>query len=162
MNELALTTIIVVAATSAAVMAGLYFAFSAFIMKSFDDIGAENAVAAMNSINEVILRSSFMVLFFGSTLLFAALTIIGLMVGELQGSWMLVSAGALYVLGMFGCTAAFNVPLNNRLAAVGPGIQEKTETWVHYYRVWTKWNHLRAVCSLLSSVLCTVYLVIYI
>jgi uncharacterized membrane protein len=62
-----------IAAIGAGLMAGVYFAFSGFIMRSLDQLGAVPATDAMNAINEVILRSWFMALFFGSTLLYAVL-----------------------------------------------------------------------------------------
>jgi uncharacterized membrane protein len=54
-------------------MAGVYFALSDFIMRSLDRLDAANAVEAMNTINEVILRSWFMPLFFGTSLLYLLL-----------------------------------------------------------------------------------------
>ena len=159
MNDLIVNILVIVAAIGAGLMAGLYYAFSAFIMKSFDQIGASNAVVAMNSINEVILRSSFMLLFFGSTILFALLIAAGIFYETTSASWLLISAGLIYVIGMFVCTAAFNVPLNNQLAAVGDDRQEQTECWNHYYRVWTRWNTFRGLCSLVACLLCLGYLV---
>ncbi len=158
MNDLIVNILVIVAAIGAGLMAGLYYAFSAFIMKSFDQIGSSNAVVAMNSINEVILRSSFMLLFFGSTILFALLIAVGIFYETTSASWLLISAGLIYVIGMFVCTAAFNVPLNNQLAAVGDEKQERYELWNLYYTNWTRWNSLRAFCSLGASVLCVIYL----
>ena len=158
MNDLIVNILVIVAAIGAGLMAGLYYAFSAFIMKSFDQIGASNAVVAMNSINEVILRSSFMLLFFGSTILFALLAVLGFFQETAGNGWLLIAAGLIYVIGMFVCTAAINVPLNNQLAAVGNDGQAQIESWNHYYLVWTRWNSLRAFCSLVASVLCVIYL----
>src|SRR5690606_13121244 len=45
-----------IAAIGAGLMAGVYFAFSGFIMRSLDQLGAAAATDAMNAINEVILR----------------------------------------------------------------------------------------------------------
>ncbi len=158
MFDLTLLIIIKLAAIGAGLMAGLYFAFSTFIMRSFNQLGASNAVAAMNAINQVILRSWFMPLFFASTAVFVGLAVAGFTLGELPGRWLLVSAGLIYVIGMFVATAAFNVPLNNALAAVTNDHQEQTTAWNHYYRVWTRWNHVRALCSLVACMLCIGYL----
>ncbi len=149
------------AALGAGLMAGVYFAFSAFIMKSFDQLGAARAADAMNAINEVILRSWFMILFFGSTLLYAALAGYAVFDNDLAGRWWLFAAGVIYIVGMFGCTAVFNVPLNNRLAQAGGSVETGAEFWPHYLRYWTRWNHLRAVSSLLALVLSIEYLVIH-
>ena len=145
----------------AGLMAGVYFAFSAFIMRSFDQPGGQQAADAMNSINEVILKSWFMHVFFGSTLIYAGLFAYAIFATDLPGRWLLGSTGALYVAGMFLCTAMFNVPLNNRLAASVSDENAKTETWAHYIRYWTRWNHLRSLCSLASSWLSIQYLVAF-
>ncbi len=143
-------------------MAGVYFAFSAFIMRSFDQLGATQATNAMNAINEVILRSWFMALFFGSSLLFAILSAFALFNAELPGRWLLFTTGLIYVIGMFVCTAMFNVPLNNRLAEMPDDESGVSDNWALYFRNWTRWNHLRGVCCLVSLVLNLYYLVRYI
>ncbi len=148
-----------IAAIGAGLMAGVYFAFSAFIMRSFDRLGAVAAADAMNAINEVILHSGFMILFWVSTGLYAALLLVALFVDTTAGRGWLIAAGLLYVIGMFVCTAAFNVPLNNRLAAVAIDDAAKLEAWPHYLRYWTRWNTLRAVCSLASCAISITWLI---
>lgn len=150
-----------IAAISAGLMAGVYFAFSAFIMRSFDQLGAAQAADAMNAINEVILRSWFMPLFFGSTLLFAVLSVWAIVDADMAGRWLLFVTGLIYVAGMFLCTVFFNVPLNNRLKDAGRNNNAKAETWTHYFRYWTRWNHLRTICSLAALILSIHYLVSY-
>ena len=142
-------------------MAGVYFAFSGFIMRALDQLGAARAADAMNAINEVILRSWFMLLFFGSTLLYAVLAAVAVFDTDLAARWLLFSSGSIYLIGMFLCTAVFNVPLNNRLAAAVDDERVKAETWAHYFTHWTRWNHLRSICSLTTLVLSIHYLVIY-
>lgn len=154
-----ITLPIYIASLSAGLMAGIYFAFSTFVMRSFDQLGAAQAADAMNTINEVILRSWFMTLFFGSTLLYAALAGFAVFDTDLAGRWWLFAAGLIYVVGMFLCTALFNVPLNNRLAAAGDDDSVKAETWKHYFIYWTRWNHLRTVCSLVTVAISVQYLV---
>ena len=149
------------AAIGAGLMAGVYFAFSGFIMRSFDLLGAAKATDAMNAINEVILRSWFMALFFGSTLLYAVLIAVTVLNTDLDGRGLLFATGLIYVVGMFLCTALANVPLNNRLAAAGDDECAKGETWPHYFKHWTRWNHLRSVCSLATLALSIHYLVCY-
>lgn len=152
---------VTVAAICAGLMAGVYFAFSTFIMRSLDQLGAAPAADAMNAINEVILRSWFVVLFFGSTVLYAALAVVAVFDADLAGRWLLLGTGLIYVVGMFVCTAMFNVPLNNQLADAGNDSNRKAVTWTHYVKHWTRWNHLRGVCSLAALVLSIHYLVRY-
>ncbi|MFK7995268.1 MAG: DUF1772 domain-containing protein [Granulosicoccus sp.] len=150
-----------IAAIGAGLMAGVYFAFSGFIMRSFDQLAATQATDAMNAINEVILRSWFMPLFFGTTVLYALLSLIALLNSDLAGRWLVVTMGLVYVAGMFLCTALFNVPLNNRLASVKDNDQLKSEIWPLYFKQWTQWNHFRGVCSLVAFLLNVYYLIYY-
>jgi uncharacterized membrane protein len=161
MFDTIITLLVAVAAISAGLMAGVYFAFSGFIMRSFDQLGALPATDAMNAINEVILRSWFMVLFFGSTLLYAVIFVLALVDADVPGQWNLLLAGAIYVLGMFACTVLFNVPLNNRLAKAVGDAQIRSGLWMHYRKTWTRWNHFRTVCSLAVLVLGMQYLAQY-
>ena len=147
-----------IATLGAGLMAGVYFAFSTFIMRAFDSLGPAHAADAMNAINKIILHSWFMTLFFGSTLLYALLAGYAAINVELEGRWWLFAAGAIYVVGMFLCTALFNVPFNNRLAEASVGEDSKTEFWKHYYLYWTRWNHSRAICSLLTVAISIQYL----
>ena len=133
------------AALGTGLMAGVYFTFSGFVMASLARLPDDRAAAAMNAINDVILRSPFMPLFIGTTLAAAIIAILALLRWNEPGSAVLLAGGAIYVFGMFGVTAAFNVPLNNRL------ITEAGTLWPAYLDTWTNWNHLRTVASLVAA-----------
>jgi uncharacterized membrane protein len=131
-------------------MAGLYFAFSAFVMSALGRIEPAAGIAAMNSINRVILRSTFMPLFFGTTVLALVLGILAALQWEGPRSASILAGAVLYLGGMFACTMAFNVPLNNALQGAGP---EQGRVWERYLRDWTRWNHVRTVASLVATAL---------
>lgn len=141
-----------VAAIGCGVIAGLYFAFSTFIMTALDRAGAATGTLAMNSINVVILQSLFMPLFWATTLASLALAAIGLVHWREPGGLMVAAAGLIYVVGMFGVTIVFNVPLNNALAASDPQTSAGVAMWARYMKEWTVWNHVRTVSSLVGSV----------
>jgi uncharacterized membrane protein len=132
-------------ALGCALLGGLYFAFSAFIMRALAQIGAPG-IAAMNCINAVILRSSFMPFFVGTTLGCAVLAVYGLVADDPR-RWFMVAGGILYVAGMFGVTMFFNVPLNNALASAGE------QNWPRYLARWTRWNHVRTLTSMGAAAL---------
>jgi len=134
-----------------AAMAGVYFTFSGFVMRSLATLPAAQGIAAMQSINKVILSSGFMPLFWGTTLAALVLAIWGITQWGTPGATLLVTGGLLYGLGMFGITAAFNVPLNEALDAVGPTTAGAAKLWEDYLVVWTRWNHARTVASLGAS-----------
>jgi uncharacterized membrane protein len=125
------------------VMAGIYFAFSAFIMAALRRAIPAVGIAAMNSINVVILRSPFMPLFWGTTLASVALAAIALSGWNDVAAQAMFAGGAVYVLGMFVCTVVFNVPLNNALQAVDAGSDAALPVWQRYLSQWTRWNHGR-------------------
>jgi uncharacterized membrane protein len=61
----------------------------------------------------------------------------------------------LYLVGTFGVTVVFNVPLNNALAGHLGETADASKFWREYVPQWTLWNHLRTVASVLASVLFT-------
>ncbi len=142
-----------VCAVGCGVMAGVYFTFSAFVMRSLARLDPAAGIAAMQSINDVILRSAFLPLFFATTLAAAGAVILGLTAPDRAGAGWMMGGGALYVAGMFVCTVVFNVPLNERLKAVDPASAHGAEIWALYLRRWVPWNHVRTVASTAATIL---------
>jgi uncharacterized membrane protein len=54
---------------------------------------------------------------------------------------MLLPGSGAYLAGPLGVTAAFNVPLNNTLAATGN--DQAARVWPEYVSAWVRWNHTR-------------------
>jgi len=154
MSSSIVTVLLWTAALSSSLMAGIYFAFSGFIMKAFGKIEATHSIAVMNSINASILRSAFIPLFFGSSIVSALLVIFSFAHWGEAGTALTLMAGAVYFVGMFVSTALFNVPLNNSLARLEPNSSNAHQVWSRYLKTWTKWNHLRTVSSLVTCMLC--------
>lgn len=148
------TLLLWMAALGSGLMTGVYFAFSGFIMKAFDELETAQSVTAMNAINEIILRSLFMPVFFGSSIISLLLIVLAIVYWEEAGAGLALIAGMVYFIGMFVCTVVFNVPLNNTLSRLDPTSANAKQDWTHYLNNWTMWNHLRTVSSLLSCVLC--------
>ncbi|MDI6835624.1 DUF1772 domain-containing protein [Ciceribacter thiooxidans] len=151
MMDIILTVLLWFSAIGCGLLAGLYFAFSTFIMRALDRTGAEAGATAMNAINVEILRSTFMPLFLGTTASSAILALIALIRWGEPGSLSTFLGGVLYVVGMFVVTMVFNVPLNNRLAKISSG--DVDAVWRHYLDVWTRWNHVRTLTSTAASAL---------
>lgn len=142
-------------AVGCGLMAGVYFAFSSFVMSALSRIDPASGASAMNSINSVILKSAFMPLFFGTTLAALSLIILGVFQLSEPGAFPVIGGGLIYFVGMFVVTMAFNVPLNNSLSAIQLGTQSAAETWSRYLADWTSWNHIRTLASLAGSALFT-------
>jgi uncharacterized membrane protein len=134
-------------------MAGVYFAFSTFIMTALGRLDQAAGIAAMNAINVDIVRSLFMPLFLGTTVVGAALVVMGVLRLSEPGAVSMITGGGLYVVGMFVVTVVFNVPLNDALAAVQPSSPEAGAVWAAYLKDWIFWNHARTVASAVASAL---------
>lgn len=156
MLQLLTTSLLWFSAVGCGLLAGVYFAFSAFIMTSLARIAPAAGIAAMNSINGEIVRSLFMPAFVGTTLTAAVLVGLAIFRWSEPGSLAILVGGVLYVVGMFAVTVVFNVPLNDTLAAMDPSSAEGTSLWIRYVQDWTFWNHVRTVASVAA---CTLFII---
>lgn len=145
-------------ALGSGLLAGVFFAFSAFIMQSFAKLPVEKGISAMQSINSTILQSSFMWVFMGTTVLSVVLGIASFIkMGRASAIYVIVGS-LLIIVGVFMVTAIFNVPLNDTLAAAISGSSEGTQTWREYLDSWVRWNHFRTIASIgaLISFICAI------
>ena len=149
-----LTVLTWIMTLSSALMAGTYLAFSMVIMRSLATLGTAKGVEAMNAINRTILKTAFMPLFFGSTIISALMVIAGLWHWGEPGANRAIGGGLVYFIGMFVVTAAGNVPLNNRLDEVEGDGTEAHNMWTLYLSRWTRWNTVRTMACTLTVIIC--------
>lgn len=137
-------------AISVGLLAGVYFAFSGFVMRSIDAMEAPAGMKDMQSINRVIVLSAFLPTFFASTIACVAMVVIAVLDFSAPGAVSMLIGSALYVAGLFLVTVVRNVPLNNQLdATLADGLLGPV-MWEKYLIVWTRWNHVRTVCCTIS------------
>lgn len=142
-----------VAIMGSGLIAGAFFSFSVGIMEALRRIPANEGMAAMQSINVVILNPLFLGVFIGTALLSIVLAVVSLLNWNGSGSGYMLAGGLFYFLGTFVVTIALNVPLNNVLAAADPTATAGHDIWNNYLSNWTLWNHVRTVASLTSMAL---------
>ncbi|MEC5398481.1 anthrone oxygenase family protein [Uliginosibacterium sp. H1] len=155
-QALVFDTLLVLATLGSALIAGVFFAFSSFVMGALARVAPEQGIAAMQSINVVVLRSWFMVAFVGTAAICLALAtwvIVDWNAGNGAAGMAVLLGCALYVLGTFGSTIAFNVPLNDLLARQDIRDDAAKAVWARYLRDWTRWNHLRSLNGTLAAAL---------
>ena len=140
-----------VTALGSGLIAGTFFIFSAAIMSAFRRLPASEGMAAMQSINVVIINPIFLGVFLATGVLSAVLTIFALLRWELPSSGFVVAGAALYLLGSLLVTMTLNVPLNDALANANPQTTAGQEVWQNYLSRWTFWNHVRTIASLAAS-----------
>jgi uncharacterized membrane protein len=108
--EALLPALTVLAALGAGLVAGIFFAFSTFIMAALARLPAEGGIAAMQSIN-------------------VAVFIAALSDWSQPGAIYLLAGALLYLIGTILVTIAFNMPLNNILASAKPSGAEGGRIW---------------------------------
>ncbi|MEU1039294.1 anthrone oxygenase family protein [Streptomyces sp. NPDC005907] len=133
-------------------VAGVFCGFSTFVMKGLAKLPATQGAAAMQAINGAATTPAFMLVFVGTAVLCAVLTVVTFVVWPDEGTVELLLGGALYLFGSFGVTAVANVPRNEKLAKLDPGTPEAAAYWPAYVREWTRWNHVRTVASAAAAV----------
>ena len=148
------TQALVIAATiGSGVVAGVFFAFSAFVMQGLNRVAPREAVAAMQGINQTAVTPLFMLAFLGTALLCAALVVRGLLSFSEGWAKLALAAGALYLAGSVGVTLALNVPLNDRLERVDAAGAGAGAGWAAFSAPWIAFNHVRTIAAVLAFAL---------
>jgi uncharacterized membrane protein len=136
-------------------MSGFFFAFSACAMRALARLPAAHGIAAMQSINVVVINPLFLGTFFGTAVLCIVATVIAFLAGSPPGTLHVLAGSVLYFVGTILVTIRFNVPLNNELAAVQADSRDDAGTWTRYLAIWTRWNHVRTAAALAAAALLT-------
>ncbi|MEM7611550.1 MAG: anthrone oxygenase family protein [Pseudomonadota bacterium] len=154
-----LTTVTVAAIVGSALIGGIFFAFSNFIMKALERVPPSQGMLVMQTINVTVLNRGFLGVFMGTALICLVLAISTIVDWRAAYSPYLLGGAVAYVGGTFFVTGLGNVPLNNKLASVNPDDQESARTWEHYLEHWTRLNTQRTGAALLAAVLFSIALV---
>lgn len=138
--------------------AGVFFAFSTFVMRSLAKLSAPMGIAAMQSINVVAISPAFMAALFGTAAACVAVSIAALVAWDEPSTGYLLAGSVLYLVGTIAVTMAYNVPRNDALAELRPDGADAASDWDRYVAEWTAWNHVRAAAALAAAALLTVAL----
>lgn len=153
MVDHAILVLTFIVAIGCGLVGGIFFAFSSFVMAALGRLPPHDGIAAMNSINVTVINPMFFLAFFGTGLLCLLLAAGSYVWWDQTSGKLILAAAVIYLAGCIGVTMAFNVPLNNALAAVPPGTPEATALWSLYLDKWTAWNTVRTVAPLVSAAL---------
>ena len=143
--------VVIAAIVGSGVVTGLLFAFSNFVMSALAELSDEDGMFAMQQINEKIINPIFVMLFLGTPVLCVIISLGCVANLRAPGNLLLLTGAILYLVGPFGITMLFNVPLNNRLAKFETS--EAPIQWPDYQKRWQRWNHVRTYIGILSILL---------
>ena len=131
--------------------AGVFFAFSSFVMPALDRLAPAQSIRAMNSINKLAVTPVFMAALFGTALACAGLGVWAVASWGERPAALVLAGCALFLLGAIVVTIAANVPLNDALMTVDPDGADAATRWSSYLSDWMAWNHARAATAIAAS-----------
>lgn len=158
MADYLLFPLTLVAALGCGLIAGVFFAFSTFVMKALLGLPPAEGIAAMQSINITVLNRWFLGAFFGTGVICVLLTLLVLPTNHATSIVLVVLGSTLYLVGTLGVTIVGNVPRNQALAKLDPHAMNAPARWNDYVVGWTRWNHVRTVAALAAAALFSVAL----
>ncbi|MEU9479721.1 anthrone oxygenase family protein [Streptomyces sp. NPDC048191] len=147
------SAVLIAATITTGLSAGVFYIFACAVMPALARSDDRTYVEVMRNINTVIQSPVFFLCFMG------ALLLTGLSAWQLRrspcGRW--VRAALLAYALVLLVTTAFNIPLNNALAAQG----DPAALREHFEGPWVAWNVVRALGSTLSLGLLSRALMLY-
>ncbi|SDN90453.1 Uncharacterized membrane protein [Streptomyces sp. cf386] len=144
--------LVVIGVVGTGLVAGVFCAFSTFVMRGLATLPPAQGVAAMKAINVTALAPAFMLVFLGTAVLCAVIAVVTFVLWPDEGLVELLLGSGLYLFGTFGVTMVANVPRNDALLKLDAGAPEAAAYWPTYVREWTAWNHVRMVASAAATV----------
>lgn len=138
-----------------ALMAGLFFSYSVSVSWGLGKLADREYLQAMQSINREILNPIFFACFFGALVTLPIATFQQYQYNQTT-FLLLLLASLFYIIGVFGVTSAFNVPLNDKLdlldltKASDISIKQMRDS---FERSWNNWNTIRTFSSVISTAL---------
>ena len=136
---------------SCTLVAGVFLAFSDFIMRGLVMAKAEGGMESMQHINKTVLRSVFLFTFLALVPASLALAVYAWFKLSGTGQTLIITAATIYLLSVFCVTVFGNVPMNERLAMMANNSVDAKSYWFKYARVWTGWNHIRTICATITA-----------
>lgn len=143
--------VLMIAGGAAALVAGVFFGFSDFIMRGLIRAPASQGAAGMIALNRTVYRSVFMVLLLGLVPVSVALGLWAFWQFDGAGRALTLAGGFAYLVGVLAVTGLGNVPMNMRLDAMDGQPDETANYWPCYVQRWTRLNHSRTTGSALAA-----------
>ncbi|MEH2182344.1 anthrone oxygenase family protein [Nostoc sp.] len=132
-------------------VAGVFFAFSTFVMNALARLQPKEGIIAMQSINITAINPLFMLALFGTAVACIFLAVSSVLKWHQPSAAYLLIGSLLYLIGTVLVTITFNVPLNDALAIAKPDSTESANLWARYLTNWTFWNHVRTIAALAAA-----------
>lgn len=160
MDSTFVRTLTVVGIVGNGLLAGVFFAFSTFVMDGLRRAPAPVGIAAMQSINRQAPTPAFMLVFGGATAVSVVLGVVSIVrwstASTSTGSTttaILVLIACVVAVIPFLLTGTYHQPRNLALDKVDPTSTGAPAQWVAYASGWVRWNHVRTLASSAATAL---------
>ncbi len=150
------TLILLATTTTAALMAGLFFAYSYSVNPGLHRLSDLAYLQTMQSINRAIQNPPFLLCFLGTAVLFPASAWLHYRAPVRLRFVLLIIAAVIYGLGVLGVTIAGNIPLNDSLSTIDLNAAAPAELATHraaFEPDWNRWHTIRMGASILALLL---------
>lgn len=154
-NKPMIMLLLVAATLATSLAAGLFYAYACSINPGLGQLNDAAYLEAMQSINRAILNPVFFLSFMGAAILLPLAVFFTWRPAPTDATWWFMAAAILYIIGVFGVTAAGNVPLNEALDKINIAASTPTELGQHrqaFEPAWTRYHNIRTIANLLSAI----------
>ncbi len=155
---------ILISALLCSLVAGLVFTFAIVVMPGIQSLGALAFLKSFKAMDRVIQNNPpiFMLVWLGSAVVLLLSTVLG--IWQLAGldRFLLIAACAIYLFGVQLPTVTINIPLNNQLQSQDLDTLTEAallETSAKFESRWLRWNAIRSILAILTTVLLLVLLI---
>ncbi|WP_257670862.1 anthrone oxygenase family protein [Parapedobacter tibetensis] len=134
-------------------VAGLFYGYQCSVINGLGALKNREYIAAFQNIDRVIQNPVFFASFLGCVVLLPLTTYTFYRTETASVMPYVLMATITYMIGVFGVTIFFNVPLNNTLGAFD--IQSATDSQAQAVRLgfekaWNKWHLIRTLAAIAS------------
>jgi uncharacterized membrane protein len=147
---IALTLLAQLLGLGAGLIAGIFLAFSDFVMPGLDEAGPGGGADAMRGLNRTVYKSIFLVLLKALVPLALALAVAAFLFGRPGMAIWLGLGMASHVGPVLLVTGLRNIPMNNRLQSLASDPDGTSAYWPQYVERWSGWNHVRTAGAVLT------------
>jgi uncharacterized membrane protein len=153
-----LTVGLIGSALLCSLVAGIVLAFACVIMPGIRRLGDHDFLQSFKAMDRVIQDNQpvFMLVWVGSVLVLVVTAALGLWRLDGVDRILIIAATVIYLVGVQLPTATVNIPLNNQLQAQELGSLSEAsldDARTVFEARWVRWNLIRTVFAVLTSVL---------
>lgn len=155
---------VLLSALLCSLVAGLVFTFAIVVLPGIKSLSDRAFLKSFKAMDRVIQNNQpiFMLVWLGSAAILLVSTVLGIWQLEGLERTLLVAACAIFLFGVHLPTVTINIPLNNHLQS--QDLDTLTESALLEIRAsfesrWLRWNAIRTVLAIFTSVLLLVLLI---